>query len=137
MHLVHRILHQLLRARNFSLQTQSRPRAQRRQLNIDADQRLDDPVMQLAADLLSLLLLRGQYLARQSNQLLLHHLRFQKEQSVLFLSLPDRIDGNLQSLVRRGQFRRVLGTDFLKFPGMQREEALRVLQRPDPPVCVR
>ena len=69
MHDVHRVLHQLLRAGDVSLKAFGVERGlffQGRQPDIDARQGLGDDIMQFAADLLALFLLRRQKLAGQS-----------------------------------------------------------------------
>ena len=70
----HRFIHQPLRAGNLFFEAAGVDRGllfQRQQPDIDAQQRLGDFIMQVAADLLSLVLLRRQNLVGQVLQMLL------------------------------------------------------------------
>src|SRR6478735_7392063 len=58
-------------------------------MDIDADQVLDDFVVQFPADFLPLLFLRGDDLAGQLTQLALHEARLEEELAVSDSSLPD------------------------------------------------
>ena len=74
----------------------SRPRVlsrgllfQGRQPHIDARQGLGDDIMQFAADLLALFLLRRQNLAGEQPQLLLHVPRLLQQPAVVLLAFPE------------------------------------------------
>jgi hypothetical protein len=70
----HRFIHQLLRADNLFFEAVGVDRRrlfQRQQPDIDAQQRLGNLIMQVAADFLSLVLLRRQNLVGQALQMLL------------------------------------------------------------------
>ena len=89
MHDVHRLLHQPLRAGDVSLEVFGVVRGrlfQGRQPDIDARQGLGDDIMQFAADLLALFLLRRQKLAGQLPQLFLHELRLLQQLAGVLLT---------------------------------------------------
>ena len=94
MHDVHRFFHQPLRAGDVAVQALGVERGllfQGRQPDIDARQGLGDYIMQFAADLFSLLLLRRENLAGQLPQLLLHAVRLFQQLAVVLLAFLERL----------------------------------------------
>ena len=92
MHDVHRFLHQPLRAGDVAVEALGVERGllfQGRQPDIDARQGLGDDIMQFAADLLALFLLRRQKLAGQKPQLFLHVARLLQQLAVVLLAFPE------------------------------------------------
>ena len=107
--------HHLLRAGDASLEALGVERGLRfqgRQPDIDARQGLGDFIMQFAADLLALFLLRRQKLAGQMPQLFLHLPRLLQQLAVVLLAFPEGFlhrlalgDFLFQLPVGGGQFR--------------------------------
>ena len=144
MHDVDRFFHQPLRAGDVAVQplgVDRRLLLQGGQPDVDARQRLGDDIMQFAADVFALLLLRRENLAGQPPQLLLQPVRlFQQLRIMVFAFLERRLRrlalGDLQAQfqVRGGQFHRALAQrldEFFQLDGGLPRAAMRLLDRGD------